>query len=371
MSYFISGLVLISSLIKKKSKIVFFFFFLLLWVIYGFNCSNPDYLNYKYTYDTVLQSTGGEITEPLFLLLAKGFNLMGANYQTFLCVVSFTGLMLIAIRVWKMSPYPNMVLFLYFIFPFPVDVVQLRFFLAMSLIIYSTKYLLDFHRYKKTRDIFFFLLCITFATGIHYSAILFSLMLLPCLTKRRIRTLITIYMILFIGVAAFKLNAIIPIVGEVLSINKIKKWIIPDFKATIPMLIRIFVIRYSWLFVCFFACYSAKKMAYSEKERKFDAENEFIFSIIASLVSLTALEMFVNSEYERLSRISLILGFILITRCMQRMKNYAIQLWLLTLCYITVYFCFSMIFRNAGAGGVTWFDGVYRAVFENNLIFGS
>ena len=125
---------------KKRVKgalplIILFFLIILM----GGNTQNPDtqiYLNIFNNKEFFTRDVG-------FGILVECFNNYGFEYQTLKFFVSILGLTLIHITVNKLVEDPKLYYFLYFLYPFFLDIVQVRNFLAMSIFIFAIPNLLE------------------------------------------------------------------------------------------------------------------------------------------------------------------------------------------------------------------------------------
>ena len=157
MIYLISIIFILLTLVSKKdNKYVFVFGLIFMWVLFGWSYGNADYPIYLgrfYNYSNTIS----EITEPLFTNLMSIFNLLKFNYQEFLIIISAIILTIYGIFINKMTKNINFVLLLYFIFPFSMDVVQLRYTIATTIIIIGFYYLIK--KDKKERNYKIFNLC--------------------------------------------------------------------------------------------------------------------------------------------------------------------------------------------------------------------
>jgi hypothetical protein len=148
MGYIIALVFLITNLIGtffgNKSKIRVIFILVSLWILFGWNTFNPDYYNYLSWYNDV-QYSSGLFTQGKdfgYNLLMKVTQLIGLEYSGFLIVVSIIGLLLIHSTIKRYAMSDSYVYLLYFIYPFLLDVVQVRNFIMMSILIYSVRFLL-------------------------------------------------------------------------------------------------------------------------------------------------------------------------------------------------------------------------------------
>src|SRR5665648_248918 len=150
------------------------FLLTLMWILYGWNTGNADFINYNIEYNLNAVSSINYSQEIGFQLLCKLFYALGLEYNKFLIVISIVGLVLITSTVIRYTKNVAFVLAMYFLFPFMDDVVQVRNFLAMSIIIFALRFLIEKKKWSRTKYIIFVMIAFTF----HYIALFYFLFLL-------------------------------------------------------------------------------------------------------------------------------------------------------------------------------------------------
>lgn len=195
MLYIITAVVSCFGIVRKKSKIVFVNFFLLMWIMFGFSYGNADYYSYLHTFENINiidlnASVGLRFTFGLF-------NKLGASYQTFLIIFSLIGLVIISKAIFKYTNNINFVLFLYLLFPFVLDITQIKNFIVTAILTYSIYYLVSDAKFSTIKYIIFILL----ATMFHYASIFYLLLLIVKYFDRRMVSIITLITVILLGVA--------------------------------------------------------------------------------------------------------------------------------------------------------------------------
>lgn len=386
MSYVIGAILGICSLFKKKSKYLFGFIFLYAWIIFGLNFNNPDYFNYKAVYN----GNSYILDEPIYLMLCSFFSWLNMDYQVFVILLSLFGLGLIAKTIIDYSPYPNLVFCLYLIYPFCIDVVQVRSFLACSIVIYAIRFIIDYRLTHKKNNIVWFAGCILLATGFHYSAILYSVLGIQFFEPKKHRFMIYVVVPILFVFFTMNISNFLSIITELIGSYKANMWVGGKGVNSILYRFRLIVVRGALIALCILAnhCKKIDKNQRFEKiniennnliDKKYVSENKsiihingiinntFFISMIYILLYIL-FEFFLDSQYERMSRPALILGMILLSRYafVLEKKNRNIILSF-TVVYMILYFINIMFF--ADINGISWFDWVFRNVFENNLLF--
>lgn len=151
----------------KKSNLFILPLIILTWILYFGNNNNPDYENYLIAYEFVQNGIDYDNAQFGFVLLMQLSDLLGFDYHGFLSIASAVSLILIYLTIKKYTKKASLVFVLYFIHPFFLDIVQVKHFIAMSIVVYSIHYVID------TENKIKFLALITIATSIHFAAFFF------------------------------------------------------------------------------------------------------------------------------------------------------------------------------------------------------
>lgn len=172
-------------------------------ILFGGNFYNPDYFAYKHVYDHIgfyqVENLLGERFESGFIFLYQIGNKLGLSYQHFLGVLGVLCLLIIVFTVRQYTRRTFIVVGLYLIYPFFMDVVQIRNFVAMVIFFAGIR----FYRVKNVTDILYSIGFILLATSIHKTMILFLVFIL-------LRRLLSLEKWL-------KLGAIVAVVGTLMT----------------------------------------------------------------------------------------------------------------------------------------------------------
>lgn len=188
---FTSGLIVLTTVttnflfgMSRKTNGVFIAcMLLLLWVIYGGNDENPDYDGYRLRYELI--ERGDVLVEAL--ALEPGYELMmrlavsmGFGYQGFLMLVAALGLILINGAVRRIPGAAHFVYPLYFVYPFALDVIQVRNFLALALVVRGVSFLLSESRRPRVA----FISCVAIAATIQVSSAIYAALIFVPLRRK-------------------------------------------------------------------------------------------------------------------------------------------------------------------------------------------
>lgn len=182
-------------------------FFLVMWVIAVFNYSNADYESYRLIYDFYIPNGTGFSVMPdigYYALCVVGRH-VGLTFQIFRGVYITLALFFLVKGFSFFAKNKKNIYVLYLLFPFLIEVVQYRFFMAVAIMLYALPYLKE-GCYKK------YIIFVILAASQHSSALIYLLFLLCMLEEKRMKHLVGIIVIAETGVfwvAPMVLNTIL------------------------------------------------------------------------------------------------------------------------------------------------------------------
>ncbi|WP_426402151.1 EpsG family protein [Lactiplantibacillus plantarum] len=181
MLIFLYILFIVLCLLFSRSKSVFFGGLIFLWLILAGTSGNADEPVYLSRYVSP-QLWQGQ-TEVLYGMFMSFCRQLGLDFLGFKMINATLQLVLLAVPIYRRAKYPNIILALYSIFPFAMDVTQLRNALATSVMIFSLDYLLrdidrvDVRAHILSLNDIKFIVGIIVATGIHTASFFWLLLL--------------------------------------------------------------------------------------------------------------------------------------------------------------------------------------------------
>lgn len=188
---------IILGFLRPESKIVTLLIATFMWIIYGLNTMSGDYIAYENVYTNFISEGFQNHFEPLFSLLMSICVKLGISYQGFLMVLATIFICLTYLAIKQYTKYTALALSIYMIFPFVCFVSQLRIGIASAIIIYSIKYLISNEKNSTLKYLIFLLL----ATLIHYSSLLYIILLLTKIAKNNNKiNRRKLYVFTFIGI---------------------------------------------------------------------------------------------------------------------------------------------------------------------------
>ena len=163
-------------LTKKKQLVsVRTIIFLFLWAIAVFSYDIADYENYKLIYSVYLpksfMTAFYSFIDIGFILLCKIASILGLSFSLFRGIYLTCALWLLFKGINYWSEKGIFVYCLYAFYPFLLDIVQFRYFLAYSIVLYATRFL-------KTNEIKKYIIFIILAATQHFLVLVYLMFLL-------------------------------------------------------------------------------------------------------------------------------------------------------------------------------------------------
>lgn len=206
MAYFISIFLLSIGFFKtKKDKIWSYFILVFMLVLSIGNYDNSDYYNYATRYEEQ-KYLGLEVGWGALCRIA---NHIGLNFQEFKMILFIIWIIVLFRTVSKYTKNGLLVFSLYFVFPFFLDVVQLRNMIVTVIIMIAFQYLLK----PGLKTSFIYLIHIFLATIFHEIAFWYILLLIAKYWRNKVTLLIYSILITVLGCLAVYSGLIEKIVG--------------------------------------------------------------------------------------------------------------------------------------------------------------
>nr|WP_279289313.1 EpsG family protein [Clostridium algidicarnis] len=358
------------------------FLLTLMWVLYGWNTGNADYMNYNVSYYQSAVCAINYSQEVGFQLLCKLFYNFNLEYNQFLIIISIIGLALITSTIKKYTKNIAFVLAMYFMFPFMLDVVQVRNFMAMAIIVFALRFLIEKKKWGKAK----YIILVVIASTFHYTAFFYLLFLL---TEVRNVKKMTHYSIIIATVGALisYTGIIPPLVAEITSSAKVYMWF--TNRMGLGMFI-ILLVHASTLFLVHYAYEKIKNLSvkYScengvncaKKDlsksfvepkfvtpKSFDINMNFVnFAYKMNIVCLLMFPLYTfNMEFFRLYRNMFVINYILFSFFLVNVKYDKKEKSLygfFVVVYVIVMAAYFFIIPN--------YDNVFSAVLHNNSLIG-
>ncbi len=343
----ITILLSLASLLFKKSNFLTLAFFTFMWLLFGWNYWNGDYVAYESLYNLSkieLILSGHEFGYTALMYL---FNYLGFTFQEFFIVISFISLVLLFNFIIRYTNYPAFFSIVFFYCFFPLDYVLLRNFLAFTIVLQGLILVINHHKYANILFIIFVLIASLF----HKTA-LFYFILIFCFKEKKINTLF-VFVLVFIA-TVFNLlfgNIIVNIIFE--SSNRIDSYnsSVPTFIIySFLQIVNFFIIRY-------FHITSLKCSTLLEKQKIF---NTILMNINILLLFIIPLYLNIGIAIRLFWNFSLI-NIILMINTYIQCKSSAVKMNLLAVFIIYILYSFLMFILPV-------IDDTLFSLYKYNLI---
>lgn len=366
MNLILLGIVLLVSSLIFRKKIFYLLLVSYLWILFAFSFGNADYMSYYNLYSIYGHGDISGIANVLFKYACYFCYNRGLAYADFLIIEATIGLFNISFVVFKLSKKPIFVIVLYFIYPFMMDVTQVRFFVASSFALMGLYlYIAKISQNKKLSSMFYLFIFVTISALYHVSCFAYYIMLfLPLVKKIRKQSLLLI-ILLFEILIYFNFSNLASLVTSESNINEY-------LSKKMSVFSYIFMIVYFTLMLIL-VHFSSRRCYdyYNIKQKKF---TELVFYINLLMLSFGLLA-FIANEFMRLFRIVTILDYIICTNnIFSFVKNRKLKfvdinkktiLLNLRLNITMVLFC---IVSNIMFISSMYMDTVILPIFEQNIL---
>lgn len=158
----------------SKGQLVGFFLILFAWILAGLNTWNPDYDLYKASYSGMTWATISDSRAMGYSFLMFVFKSLGFSYQTYVALISFLILRSIYKSLKLYTDCPNLAFLAYMIYPFLIDPIQLKQWIASAIILYS----LRFFKETSTKNVIKFIICVIISVLFHSSCLYYIIFIL-------------------------------------------------------------------------------------------------------------------------------------------------------------------------------------------------
>lgn len=229
MIYIILSILIILGLIFPKSKCVIILDILTLGIVIGFRSYlATDYVNYWDEYNTASLIPFSQADFPGYNILMRACQYLGFNFRQFCVFIAFLSLILMIIGMLRISRFVPFALSLFLIYPFAHEAVQMRTFLANSIVWFALPFLLiDYPNKKKNlrKKLVFFLL-IYIATTIHTLSWFYFIISIIYLLIRKYKRYFSIFIsFIFLMMIFIHTNMLGRIMMSLSSSDKLNHWV--------------------------------------------------------------------------------------------------------------------------------------------------
>lgn len=370
MSYVVSAVLIFFSLIKKRSTLLSLLLVITLWILFGFNTGNADYATYERMFNGSLKPP-----DMGFEFLLGFFNLIGFTYQQFLIIISLICYAIIFISIKRYTENLSYVMALYFIYPFMFDVVQIRNFIAFTILLYGLQYLFTNNRI----DIFKYIFFVLAASSIHFGFLFYLVLILVKFFSSWEKEFIIISTFVILTILLVYSGFLTVLMNNLFNSPKVTGWF--EIRTHLGFLVPISVQIIVFLFV--YVSYRKYKdnikdqitnkdsqtFVIPNKKQKFiTPSSQIIFFetiIKINIIMFLAFPFYAYVTYFfRLYRNILIMNYIMIANSIQYFFKDKYERFFYGLSFILLVFMLLMY----ELGPESYYT-VFKAIFENNILF--
>ena len=365
MLYFFTLLEMLIAFIKKNSKVITFVLLATMFIIATFSSETADFTIYEgryYHYDVAFLY---DQTEPLYTLIIKMARFLNLPYRLFLGIEYAIIIISFSCFVKKFSNNYNWILVLYLIWPFCRDVVVLRTTLGAAFVYIGFNFLLK----DGKKNLLKYIICVLIAGLIHYSMFFFLIMAAIEIIKSREnvtenRLLVIFFVIFVIELVVFKVFPQLPFTGRMM--NKIN-YVLSRQTDVTNLVSAPGTVRTVFMFAIYY-------LLHIQVHQKVKARNEIdkvklsekIFYVNLYVLLIIPLLSYVPDLW-RLQQILALLCYVEFSFYFSNSKNrkttkneliFFIECIIYALTYL-----FIIVLKT------DQLDTVFRALFENNILF--
>lgn len=339
---------------KRNGRIItlsFLIAMLVLFILMGLNTDNPD----RSYYEGLFFRAGRGFrryqasVEVGFLFLVRITSQLGMNYSQFLMVYTTVGLALLGNSLILYTRKPTLAILCYICYPFFLDSVQIRHFMAVAIFVYATRYLMEF----STKNLLKYCSLILLASSQHLVAISFMLLLIVYIQDKRkaIYTSLIVMLLVFAGLKAIYNSSI---VRAILGLRNV------SYSSGIGNTqVTLYIVFYLFLAILCYLLYQFNRNRYGEHENEYSP----MIKICASSVIFVPF-IIIDYQFTRLFRGCIPIIYMYISNQISFMKkdNMMISTGILLVVMMLV----SLKLFGPGSW---YYKNVTLPLFSQNLLF--
>ena len=338
-----------------------------IWCMFSFCYGMVDDVTYMNKYYNIDLFDGS--TELLYKLLIIVCNKIGLDFAGFRAVEGAILVTFVGMTVWRFAKYPNIVLLLFFLCPFPAYTVQMRSALANSIVIWGTQYLFVEDSNEKTIigritiSDFKYVICILIATFIHTQSLFWLLFICAKKLTLRTNTVVTILvniMIYFVFTPSFLVH-IFNLFGAGNRINAYLTvaYALSTYRKYGPILYIVFASAIS-----IFACNFIPRKIIEKKEKD---NLDILLNLNILMLSIVSIFMRYTPEIYRIQEASLLLNYIYLSNCIKKINTHKMRKVDFVLLALIVLLCVGYLYLSVMH---YMYSAIWIPFWHNNSLLG-
>lgn len=202
---------IIGTKLKKDSKIIILLTLILIWLFFAGDIGSADVENYKKYYNKVILGNYQLNLEVGYLFLQKIGIWIGLSYMQFKMLSIIPFILLIHSTIKKYSANCHYVYFFYMLYAMFFDIVQIRNFMAISIVIFAIRFLIKDGTQNKVK----YIICVLLATSIHTASIFYIILIFIKKDKSNRINKIVICITLIFCVMTFIYGSNLPFISQI------------------------------------------------------------------------------------------------------------------------------------------------------------
>ena len=315
-------LLIVLNILAPRSKYTYYALLFYMWIIMAFTYQIADESIYISRYENPEIWIGQ--TELLFLLSTIMFNAIGFTFVQYKAFMSIVILLVISSTIRRYAKYPNVVLILYFLCPFALNVAQLRNALATAIFIFGYRYLIDednsrcvLREINLTSNDFKYIVTVIVASMFHTAGLIWICLLIAkkCKIKTNIFIAVLVNFLIIVVLSPENISNFIPEFGAVTRMSSYLslEYAQSEWKHYSPMVLVLYV---GIITVCF-SMWRMKKTGSNQFCRH--SMELMLKSNILMMCMLGVMFMYTQEVYRLQEGLSII-NYLFISNCMQWKK---------------------------------------------------
>lgn len=313
----IAIVLIIINIIFPKTKLTYYPLLVFMWLIMAFTYHIADESVYLNRYNSPYLWNGQ--SELLFSLSVAIFRKVGFDYVQYKAIMSVGILLLISLTIRKYAKYPNIVLVLYFLCPFALNVAQLRNALATAVFIFGSRYLFEedetevkIKRLQLTANDLRYIAAIIIATMFHTAAFIWIVLLIAKKFSLKINVIIAVVanVLLIFVLTPQNIIRFIPKVG---AVSRMTSYLTPEYaNSEWRHYSQIIWVLFVGVITISFSYFRLKKT--SKESKEYNRLQCLLKSNIIILFIIGIMLMYTQEVY-RLQEGMSVINYLLITNC--------------------------------------------------------
>lgn len=360
MVYLLFSICFILGLFFRKNKFIQVIMIVYIYIIMAFNINNPDYTNYSSGYYFIgIGEYTGWIKDYGYLFLVEIANKVGLDYSEFLIVFFAVCTVLLVKIVNLYSSSPNAVLSMLMLYPLFINIIQIRLFLAILIVLFAIQYLNEY----KFSNLLKYLFALVLATSLHLSAVFFSCLMMLYIRKK-IYFLVLLFTILLVGILFF------PVILNVINSfteGKLDGYMESNY-ITFNKTLRVTFFGVS---IIIFSLYLKRCLSSLPSSFQINSYDILLSRAVLMVLPISVVAIMFSNEFERFSRIGYIIIYILFFNLINSGKIKIISKFFACILFIFsvfsyIYFQYYFRFSNE----IPFSEAVFETILEHNSLIG-